>query len=122
MKASERVAWTEAITKKAAKKEGRVKNVRKKVIDGITFDSTKEARRWQDLVLMQKAGQIDGLRRQIPFDISINGVFICIWFADFVYTRDGVEVTEDTKGVRTEVYRLKRRLVEALYGIVILET
>lgn len=122
MKSSTRAAWTEAVTKKAAKKEGRVKNVRKKVIDGITFDSTTEARRWQDLVLMQKAGQISGLRRQVPFEVWINGKQICTWFADFVYLDGGRKVVEDAKGHATDVFKLKRKMVEATYGIKILET
>lgn len=122
MKSATRAAWTEAITKKATKKEGRVKNVRKKVIDGITFDSTKEARRYQDLVLMQKVGQITDLHRQVPFEIRINGMHICTYVADFTYVRAGKDVLMDTKGFRTEMYRLKRKLMFAIHGITILET
>ncbi len=117
MKSAARAAWTEAITKKAAKKEGRVKNVRKKVIDGITFDSTREARRYQDLVLMQKAGTISQLRRQVPYGILINGVLICTWVADFVYMGpDGRRVVEDTKGWKTDIYKLKKKMFEAYYN------
>lgn len=93
--------------------------------DGIEFDSTKEARRYQDLVLMQKAGQIRELRRQVPFEVTLNGVHICKWIADFVYHENTYEcprVVEDCKGFKTDIYRLKKKLVEAKHGFKILET
>jgi hypothetical protein len=99
---------------------------KKKMIDGITFDSTKEARRYQDLMLMQKADQIAELRRQVPFRVEIRGQHICTWFADFTYFRKpyslDARVVEDVKGVKTPEYRLKKRLVEALYSLTIVET
>lgn len=112
------------------KKQPRVKNTRRKTVNGIEFDSTREARRYQDLALMQQAGQIRGLRRQVPFAIEIKGAHICEWRADFVYEEihkhNGetarTERYEDSKGHRTEVYLLKKKMVEAYYGIKILET
>lgn len=103
---------------------------RKKMIDGIEFASTKEALRYQDLVLMQKAGTIRELRRQVPFPIYIKGVKICDWLADFVYDirwgppkePDWRRQVEDTKGMRTDVYKLKKKMVEAEYGFRIKET
>lgn len=96
---------------------------RKKVIDGIEFASTREALRWQDLALMQKAGEISHLRRQVPFEIEINGILVCTWFADFTYIdKSGIPRTEDSKGCKTPVYRLKKKLVEAEHGIKIRET
>lgn len=104
------------------KGEGRVKNVRKKVVNGLLFDSTREARRYQDLALMQQAGQITGLRRQVSFPILINGVKVCEWRADFVYLEAGREVVEDSKGWKTDIYKLKKKLVEASFSFKILET
>lgn len=104
------------------KKSPRIKNTRKKVIDGIEFASTREARRYQDLAMMQSAKQIFELRRQVPFAIEIKGIHCCDWVADFVYLREGVRIVEDSKGHRTEVYKLKKKLVEAYYGFQILET
>lgn len=71
---------------------------------------------------MQRAGQITELRRQVPYVIEINGKHICKWIADFVYLKDGIEHVEDSKGFKTPEYRLKRKLVEAIYGFRILET
>ncbi len=96
---------------------------KKKVINGLTFDSTKEARRYQDLELQQRSRYITDLRRQVKFPVNVNGVFICDWFADFTYRdRDGKLMVEDTKGIKTDEYRLKKKLVQAIYGIIILET
>lgn len=105
-----------------AKKAGRVKNVKRKVVNGIEFDSTREARRYQDLELMQHAGQISELRRQVPFDIRINDILVCTWYADFVYARGGIKIVEDSKGWKTDIYKLKKKLVQASYGFSILET
>ena len=112
---------------RALKKECRIKNVRRKVVNGIEFDSTREARRHQDLMLMQQAGQITGLRRQVPFAIEINGVHVCVWIADFVYWQQdksgrNVKRVEDCKGWKTDVYKLKKKMVEAYYGFRIIET
>ena len=95
---------------------------RKTAVDGIVFASAKEARRYQDLELMQHAGQISELRRQVPFPIYIKGNLICLWLADFSYMQNLRHVVEDCKGFKTEIYRLKKKLVEAEYGIRILET
>lgn len=105
------------------KKLPRVHNAKRKIINGIEFDSTREARRYQDLALMQIAGHIVNLRRQVPFEIRVNKVYICSWLADFTYTTaDGTKCVEDSKGFKTEIFKLKCRLVEAQYGIKILVT
>lgn len=96
---------------------------RKKTLDGIEFDSTREARRYQDLALMQAGGLISELRRQVRFPVSLNNVFICLWLADFTYKdRAGAACVEDSKGFKTPEYRLKKKLVEAQYGISIIES
>jgi hypothetical protein len=93
------------------------KNV-KTVVDGIKFASKREAARWCELVLLERAGQITELRRQEKFvlapSVSINGrkAPALRYFADFVY-RDasGQFVIEDVKGAITDVYRVKRHLM-----------
>jgi len=90
-------------------------------VDGIAFASKAEADRYSVLKLEERAGLIAGLRLQVPYEITVNGIRIGKWIADFEYRRAGETVTEDVKGVRTPVYRLKKRLVEALYGIRITE-
>ena len=102
-------------------KKPRVKNTKRKMVNGIEFDSTREARAWQDLCLQQQAGQITGLRRQVEFPIAINGKQVCSYWADFVFQRGGKQVVADAKGFRTEIYRLKRKLMLAAYNVEIEE-
>lgn len=91
-------------------------------VDGEKFPSKGEAGRWQELKLLEAAGAIKGLKRQIPFPLVVNGVKIGSYIADFEYDEGGERVVEDYKGVRTPVYNLKKKLVRALYGIEIFET
>lgn len=93
-------------------------------IDGIKFDSLREGTRYGELKLAQIAGSISGLRIHVPYDIAFNGVKVCRYVADFVYINmaTGREIVEDVKGVRTAVYRLKKKLMRACHGIEILET
>jgi hypothetical protein len=93
------------------------------------FDSQKEYRRWCELKLMQRAGEISGLERQkkivlIPSQRA-DGKCIereCSYIADFVYvTKDGKKTVEDAKGCRTKEYIIKRKLMLYLYGIRIKE-
>lgn len=111
---------------------------RKVTVDGITFDSKKEAARYQELKLLERAGQISNLRRQTRFllipsqyeTVTINGKKkercverACVYIADFQYLdKDGKLVVEDCKGFRTEAYTIKRKLMLLNYGIKILET
>lgn len=114
---------------------------RKITVGGETFDSLKELRRWRELKLLEKAGEITDLRRQVPFEIIPDqrepdtigprggirrGRIIerkAVYIADFVYkNQDGREVVEDCKGFRTKDYLLKRKLVLFRYGIRILES
>jgi len=99
------------------------KNV-KTTVDGIAFDSQKEAKRFGDLKLMQKAGEISDLTLQPKFDIVINGVKVCSYVADFSYIENGVKVVEDVKSEVTRklpTYRLKNKLMRAVHGIAIRE-
>lgn len=116
---------TEEYKAMAPKRRGRSKYNAQAVIleDGLRFDSKKEAARWNQLVLLERAGVIQGLRRQVPFvliDKSAHGRAIK-YVADFSYMQDGVEIVEDAKGYRTEVYKLKRRMMAERYGIIVKE-
>ena len=90
---------------------------------GYWFDSLREAKRYGELLLLQKAGKIGTLLRQTPFAIRVEGELICTYIADFVYVDLEADrrTLEDVKGVRTEVYKLKKKLMKAVYGIEIKE-
>ena len=95
-------------------------------LDGITFASRKEANRYQELKLLEKAGEISKLALQPSFILSVNGQKICKYVADFGYIDimagdRGELVIEDVKGVKTPAYRLKKKLMSAIYGIEIKE-
>lgn len=96
---------------------------RKTVVDGITFDSQKEAARWQELRLLERGGLITDLRLQVPFELIPKqpGERAVNYIADFVYTENGETVVEDAKGVRTQAYVLKRKLMLERHGIRIRE-
>jgi len=86
------------------------------------FDSRAEYHRYLELLILEKAGKIYMLKRQTEFPIVVNGVKVCRYRADFTYddgTKNGV--VEDVKGVRTAIYRLKKKLMLACYGITIKE-
>lgn len=85
-------------------------------IDGISFASKKEAARYCQLCLLQKLKLISNLTLQPKFPFIINGTKVCSYIADFKYIdNNGVEVVEDVKGYRTPVYKLKKKLLLALY-------
>ena len=93
-------------------------------VDGITFASKKEANRYQELKLLEKAKQIRDLQMQVPFPLIKKSPYgrEIKYYADFVYFENDRMVVEDTKGYRTDVYKLKKRLMAELYGITIKET
>ena len=117
----------------------------KKVLtaDGILHDSKKEADRWVQLSLLQKAGHISRLQRQVKFEV-IPGQYEhyarygkkgqrlqdgircierpCYYVADFVYYEAGEYVVEDCKGMRTPDYIIKRKLMLKTHKIKIRET
>lgn len=99
-------------------------NAKKTVVDGITFDSKKEAKRYGELLLLQRAGVISNLQLQVPYILINKSKYgrAIKYVADFVYYENKQIVVEDVKGIRTPVYRLKKRLFEEKYGIKILET
>jgi hypothetical protein len=100
-------------------------NIPTKTADGILHDSRKEARRWCELKLLEKAGKITDLQRQVPFELipKQEGERACTYVADFVYhnAKDGKKVVEDTKGKKTKDYVIKRKLMLYIHGIKIHE-
>lgn len=94
----------------------------KKWVDGHQFDSSGEAKRYAELSMLEKAGKIRHLVLQQRYSITVEGVHICDYVADFVYSEGGLEIIEDFKGMRTAVYELKKKLMLAVYGITIRET
>ena len=117
-------------------------NSKKITVDGETFDSKKEYRRYRELLLLEKAGEISNLQRQVKFLLiptqyehfkryGKNGKELtpgkrvvekeCAYYADFVYTENGRDVVEDTKGVKTPEYIIKRKLMLHIHRIRIRE-
>lgn len=94
----------------------------KTYVDDIQFDSAKEARRYSELKLLENCKVIHSLELQPEFPVVIEGKKICKYKADFSYYEDDRRVIEDVKGFKTPVYRIKKKLVEALYDVEILET
>lgn len=92
------------------------------VVDGIKFHSKREATRHADLVLLEKAGEISDLQRQVKFRLVVNEIAICSYIADFTYQQAGKLIVEDSKGFKTEGYKLKAKLMLACHGIAVLET
>lgn len=97
-------------------------------IDGIRFDSKREANRYVDLCMQRDRGLISDLELQPQFPLSVvtpdgTKVIIGRYIADFRYRRDGELIVEDAKGFRgKELYVWKKKHVEAEYGIAIRET
>ena len=115
---------------------------RKIIVNGIKFDSKKEAERYQELSLLEKAGVISDLQMQVKFLLIPAQYEIverygkkgqklqsgtkciekeCSYYADFVYLQNGEQVVEDTKGFKTPEYIIKRKLMLFKYGIKINE-
>ena len=111
-------------------------------VDGIVFDSRKEANRYRELKMLEKAGEISDLRLQVKYELipaqyemgtriqgsKVQTVERCVeravnYVADFVYKDNMTEetVVEDVKGMKTEVYKLKKKLLRWRYGIEIKE-
>jgi hypothetical protein len=101
---------------------------KKVTVDGITFDSRKEANRYRELVLLERAGRIQNLQCQVKYELipaqRIDSRVVeraCNYVADFLYTQDGKKVVEDTKGFKTKDYIIKRKLMLYVHGIRIKE-
>lgn len=112
---------------------------KKVMVDDESFDSKKEYRRWVELKILEDAGVIRNLQRQVKYVLipaqrepetvgqrgrKIPGKVIereVAYYADFVYELDGELVVEDTKGIRTDAYVIKRKLLLERFGIRIRE-
>ena len=121
-------------------------NIKTRTADGIDHDSRKEARRWNALLLLERAGEISDLRRQVKYvlipkqtesverysertgrrlkDGERTIESECSYIADFVYVDSATRktVVEDSKGVRTKEYRIKKKLMLYVHGVKIHET
>lgn len=104
----------------APRRPSKFKNI-KTVVDGITFDSKREAARYGELKLLEKAGYISRLELQPIFVFDIGGKPIFKYIADFKYFEGATRMVEDAKGMKTAVYKLKKRLIEAQYNLKIIE-
>lgn len=96
------------------------------VAQGVRFDSKKEAKRYEQLKLLERNQEVRNIRLQVSYNLVVGDVIVGRYRADFVYEelRKGQwnEVVEDVKGFVTPMYRLKRKLMKAIYGIDIRET
>lgn len=117
-----------ATTMPQVKTSGRSKyGAVKTVVDGVTFDSKAEARRYVELKALRDAGEITHLLLQPRYGIyarplTLDPVLVAHYVGDFqYYTKDGELIVEDVKGVKTPMYRLKKKFIEAHYGIQIRE-
>lgn len=103
---------------------------KKVTVDGLTFDSKLEARRYQELKLLERAGEIEELRTQVKYTLipsqKLDNRVVeraVTYTADFVYRlkSSGETVVEDTKGMKTDKYILKRKMMLYFHGIRIKE-
>lgn len=95
-----------------------------RTVDGIVFDSAREARRYAELRLLQEAGAISHLQLQPSFTVNIEGRKLCQYTPDFSYNDNGRLVIEDVKSpgtAREPYYRLRKRAAELQYGIKVTE-
>ena len=98
-------------------------------VGGEKYRSGREARRHQELIYLQRTGQIAGLTREVAFKLipsqrRADGVAErpCTYICDFMYsTADGKLIVEDAKGVRTKDYVIKRKLMLHVLGITVME-
>lgn len=111
-----------------SKKQKSKYNNRKTTIGNLTFDSRKEADRYLTLKALQRVKKISDLQTQVEFELLPRIKFkgrmerAVKYIADFTYWEDGQYIVEDVKGVRTDVYKLKRRLMKHVHNIEIRET
>lgn len=98
-------------------------NNKKTIINGITFDSKKEADRYVLLKQREAIGEILDLTLQTPFPYTLEGKKMFTYKCDFMYydRRTGNVIVEDVKGFLTPVYKLKKKIIEAHYKIKITE-
>lgn len=106
------------------KQPSKYRNVTVTDATGAKHDSRKEYRRWCELELRAKAGEITALRRQVPYALVVNGILVCQYIADAVYQEGAATICEDCKSPQTRklaAYSIKRKLMQAIHGIQINE-
>lgn len=86
-------------------------------VDGAYFASGKEANRFVQLQMLERKGKISNLKRQVAYDLAVNGVHITRYVSDHEYDQDGAHVVEDSKGFLTPEFKIKARLMKAILGI-----
>jgi hypothetical protein len=95
---------------------------KKTEVDGVVFDSQREANRYIQLRYLLNSGEIRELQLQVAFELNEGGTHSLRYVADFTYyTKDGEYVVEDSKGFRTKEYRKKRKLMKEVLGIEVRE-
>lgn len=87
------------------------------IVDGVRFASKAEARRFGELRLLERAGAISDLKLQPRYPLKVNGQLVCTYVADFSHTEGDQLVVTDVKGVETDVFKIKRKLLKALHNI-----
>ena len=91
----------------------------------VYWDSQAELSRWAELRLLERDRVIHNLELKPVFRLHYNGTLIKSirsYEADYAYDKDGIRIVEDNKGMRTQIYKIKKELVEIIYGIKVLET
>ncbi|WP_018900399.1 DUF1064 domain-containing protein [Rhizobium sp. 2MFCol3.1] len=104
----------------AKPKRGNKFGAKRTIVDGITFDSKREAEVYGDLKLLELAGRISGFERQRKFELIVNGEIIGTYRADFAFIdhdQDGRLRVIDVKGVITRDFRRVRKIIKAAYNI-----
>ena len=94
--------------------------VAERTMDGIVFASKKEMKRYAELKLLQRAGEVQDLTLQPEFRVSINDQHYCTYTADFAYTEKGERIVEELKSTGTAkdaAYRLRKKAAELFYDI-----
>lgn len=121
---NDRMTYGEYLAMQRAEAQKSKYHAKPVTVDGIRFDSKREAERWQQLLLLYRAGEISNLRRQVPYVLIRKSDYgrDIVYRADFVYVdKSCIEIVEDAKGFKTDIYRLKKRLMAEKYGIIIKE-
>lgn len=90
---------------------------KKTEVDGLRFDSQKEAMRWLELKKLESIGVITNLERQVSIPLHVAGVKVCTYRADFMYQMDGATIVEDAKGYQTDTFKLKWKIGQALFPL-----
>ena len=112
--------YQDNIDKKNKKNRFKVSPVEERTFNGMVFASKKEMKRYAELRLLERAGEVQDLELQPEFRVSINDQHFCTYTADFAYTEKGQRVIEELKSTGTAkdaAYRLRKKAAELFYGI-----